>query len=470
MTKRLFLSIILVFVFSCLAVAGQVFFDPVDGNLKSLPDDIKSRSFSAGEIRLGTGYGVRWDAVNDVYVRGVASNGYFIPTTPVSFPIQEQMKRVVLQDNGTVAYELCATDSTYKADCSTASALDGTDGQVMVQIPKFHYIQIQDGNYRYFLIGEGPFTLISSGGAKNQSAIFPAFYGGSSTASDYVYIGAYEATMYDDSGGAMTSASVIHTSMYETGDKACSVSGQYPKTNELRADYRTMATERGTGWHQYGAYDYALVAALYITEHGDFDSQGVIGNGRTGLSGGSWRAGEAGAGGYIGITGLSNGDGNASGNVSVGGSIAAGESGDYMTYRGIENLWGNVWQFMDGANVHNSTANGSRLYLSADYTAFDDGTAYGYTLVGTLAEADGYSIDIIDTIGVWPSDTGGSSSTFLTDHCDTYFDDDNDSGWMEVRFGGAALALSEAGVFEIFSDINSAYKSAATGARLCYSH
>ena len=47
-------------------------------------------------------YGVRWNASDDTYEQGALIHGYFMPITLVDFPVQEQMKRVVLDDAGDV--------------------------------------------------------------------------------------------------------------------------------------------------------------------------------------------------------------------------------------------------------------------------------------------------------------------------------------------------------------------------------
>jgi hypothetical protein len=481
-------------------------------------------------------YGVVWHQDTDTYTIGTVTGTTFAETTVSEWPIQEAMKRVILQDNGTINYELNSTDSYNRSgvspsvsgtdDAGTASkvsdagvftsaesaykgrychnttddtysmitakdsdnvlslqedimdsgegfeictaVLDGTDGQVMVQIPKFYYVQEQDGADRWFLISESDFT-VTINSSPVGAEIFPAFYkGGSATASDYRYIGAYEATMYDDSNSAMTAVGSIHTSLYASGDIMCSVSGQYPKTAETRAEYRAMAEERGSGWHQFGGYDQAMLSILFVTEYGSLRTQQELGNGRVSLSSGSWIAGENGAGGYIGQCGYSNSDGNASGHQSNGGSISGSQSSDYMSYRGIENWWGNVWKFIDGCNVHNSTENGSRLYLSADYTAFDDDTDTYYTLIGSLAETDGYPNDIVDGVGAWPFSIGGSSSTYLADYYTTYFDIDADSGWRVARVGGDAATGSTAGAFYFYSYRDLSFAIGYIGGRLCY--
>ena len=89
-------------------------------------------------------YGVEWNVTNaSPTVTRIASD----MTLHATLPVQSAMKGCLLLDNGTVNYYLKADDWTKKADGS-ASNLDGTDGQVMVEIPK-HYRKFEtDGNIR----------------------------------------------------------------------------------------------------------------------------------------------------------------------------------------------------------------------------------------------------------------------------------------------------------------------------------
>src|SRR3546814_33812 len=58
-------------------------------------------------------------------------------TLHASLPIQSKMRRCILNDDGSVNYYLDASNSAQKAG-GGAAVLDGTDGQVMVEIPE-HY-------------------------------------------------------------------------------------------------------------------------------------------------------------------------------------------------------------------------------------------------------------------------------------------------------------------------------------------
>jgi len=279
--------------------------------------------------------GLIWDNVLDIYERTGT-----IGSIPVSqsagdanLPIQSQMKRCLLNDDGTVNYYLDPNDSTKKAD-GTAADLTGADGQVMVEIPKFYYKAGYSADRRFWSI-----SIENLDGYE----IHPAFIK-DTVEVDFRYYSAYEGSMWDASTGAMCAKADIITDLYAAGDKMCSVSGQWPKVNETRSEYRTMAAERGTGWRQLDYYLHSAVQLLYLIEYADFNSQAMIGAGRTTLDDGSQVADS-----FIGKTGYSNADGNASGNVSNGGS--AGFLTDYMTYRGIENLYGNVWKMVDGLTI-----------------------------------------------------------------------------------------------------------------------
>ena len=412
---------------------------------------------------LGVSYGVTWNESSDAYARTGLLAAVACGSSPGNalLPIQRLMRRCVVSDAGVVQYYLDPDDSTKKADGSTAN-LDGTDGQVMVEIPKFYVRYDYAANVHTWDISLSPL---------NGFFPHPAFYKNGAWV-DYRYIGAYEGSMYDATAGAMVASGDIATDMYASGDKLCSISGQYPKTNETRAEFRAMAAERGTGWRQMDYYLLSAVQLLYLIEYADFDSQSMIGQGRTQLSGGTWAASS-----YIGIGGLSNGDGNGTNCVDYSGDgDDAGADAAYMTYRGIENWWGNVWEWVDGLNVRNYDPLGGSAYASYAYacnddTAFADDTDTDYDEIadGGLAQADGYIATLVQTVnGFLPLTVGASSSTKLCDYYYTYFDDDPNSGWRVVSFGGPADSGAAAGAFCVNSYNASSSANVNLGGRLCF--
>ena len=395
-------------------------------------------------------YGISWDentSTPSAVERTGSLKGVAVASKPDDslMPIQVAMRRCILDDAGNVEYYLDPNDSTKKQDGGD-SVLDGTDGQVMVEIPKFYYKYGYSGTVHTWDISLYPLEGFS---------LHPAFNSNDAVV-DYRYIGAYEGSMWDATTSEMVPAVNIVDNMYASGDKLCSVtaSGIFPKTNETRAEFRAMAAERGTGWRQQ---DYDLSSAiqlLYVVEYASFYSQSVIGMGRTELTGGTWTADS-----YIGECGKSNSDGNFTN--SVGGNT----NDAYMTYRGIENFFGNVWKWVDGFNINDNIP-----YVCNNDTDFADDTATNYTQLEdtggsgiTLVASDGYQKTLEQTKrGFLPASVGGDSSTYITDY---YY---QDSGWRVAILGGPAVSGGTAGFFYWYLNISSSFDNTNIGGRVCF--
>lgn len=355
--------------------------------------------------------------------------------------LQSAMRGCLLSDAGAVQYYTGATDRTKKEDGVTPSVLTGADGQVVVEIPL--------GWLKYWYAGTEHHWMISKEQFNGASRL-DAFYKNGSWVKNR-YMGAYEGSMYDASAGRMSTDAEAVTNIYAAGDKLCSVTGQCPKTYETRAEFRVMGKERGTGWRQM---DYDLASAvqlLYLIEYADFNSQSTIGMGRTELASKSWVVDS-----YIGRTGKSNSDGN--GTNSVGGDT----NDAYMTYRGIENFFGNVWKWMDGINT-----NGSNAYVSNNDSNWADDTSTNYTdLSITLPSSDNYQITLQQiSRGFIPATVGGSSSTYI---CDYYYQDVAGADWRVAELGGIAYQDAMDGVFFLLVAYASSHNNVAIGGRLCF--
>lgn len=104
----------------------------------------------------------------------------------------------------------------------------------------------------------------------------------------------------------------------------------------------------------------------------------------------------------------------------------AGDAQNPVQYRWIENLWGNVNQWVDGFN-----ANGAEAYYCTDPSKYADDTTTGYTKIGTLP-ASGYIKDLTVTDNglLIPKTTGGSETTYIPDYASS------SSGWRVLYVGG----------------------------------
>ena len=364
--------------------------------------------------------------------------------------LQIEMRRCVINDAGVVQYYLCSTDSTDKEDCSTASVIDGTDGQVMVEIPIFWLKYSYSGTTHTWLISREQF---------NGASRFNAFYKDGAWV-DHRYIGAYEGIGYDNGTTAYIDCGTGNANNWAGGaidlanDKLGSVSGYAPMMDETRAEFRAVALNRGVGWRQQDFYLTSAIQLLYLVEYASFYSQDVIGMGRTELTGGTWTKDS-----YIGVTGKSNSDGNATANTG-------GDTNDaYMSYRGIENFFGNIWKWVDGINVNDNIP-----YVSNTETDFADDTDTNYTRLTdtggsgiTLHNVNGWQTTLEQTKGGFlPSAVGGSSSTYITDY---YY---QAADWRVARLGGHANYGDSAGFFYWYLYRTSTVDATSIGSRIAF--
>ena len=361
-----------------------------------------------------------WDSSADTYSREYAFS------TGVT-RVHEGMKRCLLLDDGTVNYYLDATDSTLKEDGSAAT-LDGTDGQVMVEIPKFYFKQEFVGDVRKWQISDLPLAGYQ---------LHPAFIKNGSVV-DYRYMGAYDACVYDDSADAYIAGLNLDENIGNvdlSNDKLASVSGIYPMVGLERDEFRALAANRGTGWRQQDFWLTSAVQMLYLVEYGDFNSQANLGDGNTNGS-------------YVGSSSDQNdsphtvaGASNSWGNASTDGtqpSAGAKPGTAYMSYRGIENFFGNCADWVDGFNILDRVP-----YVTNVDTDFADDTSSNYTQISdAMPSTRDYVTDIKNIGGAFlPDSVGGSSSTFLTDY---YYEN---SGNRVALFGGNADRGAAAGAF-----------------------
>lgn len=358
----------------------------------------------------GVVYGVNWNPTTDTYERTGAAAGVALSTSYAGV-IQTKMKRCVLNADGTVKYYLSATDSTKKADGSVA-IIDGTDGNVMVEIPKFWY--------KYENVG-GVHKWSISDAAQTGYEVHPAFIRGGVEKS-FRYYCAYQG--------------------YTLSTKLISGSGRVPTSSKTRATFRTEAAANGTGWSQIDWNLLIAVQLLYLVEYANFNTQAMLGQGIT--------SGSV----YTAVTGSSNSLGNAS-------SPSTNDSTQFMSYRGIENWYGQIYKFIDGVNV-----NAYVYYVNNNPATFADDVFIGdYVNTGiTSATANGYVKNLVESgKGFVASNTsGGSASTFVPD----YFY--RGTGARIMSFGGVASSVAAAGGFYLGANPAASYSLADTGSGLSF--
>jgi hypothetical protein len=318
---------------------------------------------------------------------------------------------------------------------------------VMVEIPRFYV--------KYSYIGTIHTWSISEVALPGYT-LHPAFIMDGMEVNNR-YIGAYDACVWTT--GTTYQSGLNYQYNFGTGQnwnrataKLASVSGIYPANGTNRVDSRTMAANRGIKWRQQ---DYFLVSAiqlLYLIEYGSFNSQSKIGAGNTAVTN-AYSAASSGiqTDSPHSVAGKSNSIGNATGAVASSTRDTA-----WMSYRGIENFYGNTWKFVDGANM-----NTRQMYVvnQNQRSYLGDNTTTNYTATGGLMPASSNYITNIYPVNnsFIPSSVGGGSTSYL---CDSYWQSAN---WSAPYIGGSAADGVTSGMFCMLYN----YSYDSTGRDVC---
>ena len=380
--------------------------------------------------------------------------------------IHKAMRRCLLKDGGTVNYYLDQFNSNLKAD-GTPSVLTGADGQVMVEIPKCYVKAV------YIQGGASPIIEWSvSAEPRLGYVVHPAFQGDGDLVYnkqlgmwhytnvtkevDYIYVGAYDASVFSVSGGGYIDGLNLDDNsarVNAAADKLASVSGKYPLAGMYRSQFRTLAANRGAGWQLWDYWTNSLIQLLYLTEYRNLNSQATIGNGNTVSTYSNSSSAQADS--PHSVAGKSNAIGNTTGHV-----YSTAKDTAWMSYRGIENFYGNCWTACDGVNILD------QVYFVTDKPAsFADNTQTGYTQLGVKSPvANGYIRSIqADTLSCLPLTSSGGSSTIA--FADQYY---QNTGWCVLLAGGAADYGGFAGAFAWRGADSSGFRYRGVGARLVY--
>ena len=279
------------------------------------------------------------------------------------------------------------TVTAWKGD----SRFSRSNNFTMVFIPEFYIAAKRNGTKQYFYVSDKPKSGFTKHPGSNK------------------YIGKYHMTR----GGY-------------------SISVGEPVVSITRDTARNKAKSIGQKFHLYDFATYCAIIFLYIVEFADWNCQSKIGQGCTNNSS-SINSG--------GTDSMTYHTGRASG---TDGKTA-------VQYRWIENLWGNVNQWVDGFN-----ANDAEAYYCTDPSKYADDTTTGYTKIGTLP-ASGYIKDLTVTDNglLIPKTTGGSETTYIPDYASS------SSGWHVLCVGGGWGDGSSAGLLFFYANFASSDSGSA---------
>lgn len=288
-------------------------------------------------------------------------------------------------------------------------------GDVMVKIPKFYYRRYREGNVEHIQIADKPAAGFS---------VHPLF-NHAGKESDYAYVGAYK-----------------------TSSNNKSVANASPQVSQTRATFRSNAKAKGAGWSLIDIAALSAIQMLMLVEFADNNVQSKICRGYCDGNSGSLRTGTCDS--VPNLTGRPSG--------------TDGKTG--VVYRGIEDFWGNVYEWVDGVNW-----NGGTYYVCNDPSKYADDTASNYeqlSFKGSTSWGSSYiteeGLDTGDNPHVMlPAAAGsGSESTFMCDACWS------STGWRVFQHGGHWSYGSLCGLFTASLDYTSSTSSSRIGSRLLY--
>lgn len=355
-------------------------------------------------------------------------------------------KRCNVADNGTVlAYY---GDDNYKED--------GSNGQVMVYQPKFYYLVVpiayepidnEVGGYHLkvanYYVSDTP---------RPGFKVHPAFINEDGLEVDYILIGAYEASIYDTSANAYLKQDEQVADFDK--DLLCSISNVKPCSgltqNLTSAAVEKLAKNRGEGWHSTSIKDVSLEQLLMIIELGTMNTQNGINKGVVSITDNTLYNCAV----HTGSTSsLGNATGRATSSIGYKGADRTEYTGDGQTsisFRGVENFWGNIWKLIEGLRFWGNTHMlGGQPYICKDFNYTENKHSDNYESVGfTLPNSNGY----IKAMGYdknfdWlfiPSKVGGYSSKPVGDYA---YVASNLNDYRVARLGGGWNDGATAGGF-----------------------
>lgn len=313
---------------------------------------------------------------------------------------------------------------------------DGTNGDVFTHVPKTYWKIYQENDYDYVLLADYP-----------KAGFIEV---------DGFFVGRYNGSVVSDDG-------LLHT-----------YSGLVPTTNKTIGAFRTLANALGDNFSQLD-WRYFVLQMLYLVEYANYNSQSMLGNGimnrkyvKTIVAENNTNRAIIGSasGYYVGQIiriGTSDGgtqiadarkitaieayeDGSVAGyalifdgaavNIAVDNFVCTmaqltgqcdtlgmksgclnNDGYHAMIYRGVENLFANIWQFVDGINIKDNLA-----YICKDHSQYasdkftDPYKPLAYTNCKTNGNPKTLGLDVDEPFFRFPTEIGGGTSTYMCDY------------------------------------------------------
>lgn len=423
---------------------------------KALMDDGTYKSIPSLEDQYA--YGVEWDTASS------SPDGVRVGNMQLhrELPIQSKIRGVILDNKGGIKSYL---NNSNWGNINTEYLTES----IMTEIPEHWYKLYQYGTKFRMMLSAMP---------------LPGY-----NHIDKFYISSFESGIDRGSSTLISSYGVGSTNVNKRGgDNTSEWDGTYrsllgcPVTYLTRDQFRQAARKRGSGWEMYTYGAHKTLFWLFAVEYATLNSQksfnaqkdangfaqGGLGVGPTQMT--DW-ANFNNANPLI-PCGYTNEFGNGSGEKAY--VVKNSSDGTHATlmanrYRGIENPFGHLWKYIDGANIQVTTGDAglSILWTTDDPSNFSDTSYTGYDKKGNICRTNGYSKKMLlgEDGDIVATEVGGSSSTYW---CDYYYTDTSANRMQTVLIGGGADEGQGGGLTRMSMNLAISAVGRNIGSRLCF--
>lgn len=403
-------------------------------------------------------YGVEWDTASS------SPDGVRVGNMQLhrELPIQSKIRGVILDNKGGIKSYL---NNSNWGNINTEYLTES----VMTEIPEHWYKLYQYGTKFRMMLSAMPLPGYSH--------------------IDQFYISSFESGIDRESSTLISSYGVGSTNVNKRGgDNTAEWDNTYrsllglPVTNLTRDQFRQAARKRGSGWEMYTYGAHKTLFWLFAVEYATLNSQkpfnaqkdangfaqGGLGEGATQMT--NW-------GNFNNFNpmipcGYTNEFGNRSGEKAYVVKDADGNTVATLManrYRGIENPFGHIWKYCDGANVQVTTGDTgvSVLWTTDDPSNFSDTSYTGYDKKGNICRTNGFAKKMLlgEDGDIVTTEVGGSSSTYL---CDYYYTYTSTNTLQVLLVGCDAGNMSRAGLASTDTHYTPSAANRIFGSRLCF--
>lgn len=425
-----------------------------DGS-KALMDDGTYKSMPTLEDQYA--YGVEWDTASS------SPDGVRVGNMQLhrELPIQSKMRVCEVDDLGAVTA------------ASVSGMVQRAQGSIMTEIPEHWYKLYTNGTKFRMMLSEIPLP-----GYKHVDKFYISTY--------EACIARNEEKLWSENLYAYSDESSLIN--LRGGDNTSDWDGTYrsllrmPVTNLTRDQFRQAARKRGSGWEMYTYGAHKTLFWLFAVEYATLNSQkpfnaqkdangfaqGGLGEGATQMT--NW-------GNFNNFNpmipcGYTNEFANRSGEKAYVVKDADGNTVATLManrYRGIENPFGHIWKYCDGANVQVTTGDTgvSVLWTTDDPSNFSDTSYTGYDKKGNICRTNGFAKKMLlgEDGDIVTTEVGGSSSTYL---CDYYYTYTSTNTLQVLLVGCDAGNMSRAGLASTDTHYTPSAANRIFGSRLCF--